>query len=352
MRSSPGTRFSPGLLLHADHSLAELGRLGRLAEDLGYRTLWYTDVRFGRECYLGLASIAARTGRLLLGPGVTDPYTRHPAITAAAIATFDEVCGGRALLGLGVGGQGFRELGLERPRPLAALRETVEIVRALLRGERVDSAGKVASLRGGRLTFTPPRDRIPIYFATHGAQVSRLAGRLADGVLIANTLHPRMLSSYVERVEAGLAGAGRTMAGFDLGLRVEACISADFEAAFSVMRRRMAARLIGQYPHWDYLDALGVRMPEAFRAVAARKDESAAGEAAPFLPREIVEATALAGDPEHVARQLAGVLRPEVGSVTIRPHCVPGGSVDDVIRAFAEEVLPRVAGLAESIDAR
>lgn len=345
-------RPSPGLLLYADHSLAELARLGRLAEELGYRTLWYTDVRFGRECYLGLASIAARTGRLRLGPGVTDPYTRHPAITAAAIATFDEVCEGRALLGLGVGGQGFRELGLERPRPVAALRETVEIVRALLRGERVDSTGKVASLRGGRLTFAPPRERIPIYFATHGAQVSRLAGRLADGVLIANTLLPRMLSLYVGRVEAGLADAGRTMADFDLGLRVEACISADFEAAFSVMRRRMAARLIGQYPHWDYLDALGIGMPETFRAVAARKDEGAAGTAAPFLPREIVEAMALAGDPEHVARQLAGVLRPEVGSITIRPHCVPGESVEDVVRAFAEEVMPRVAQLAGSTDAR
>ena len=339
-------RPSLGLLLYADHSLAELGRLGRRAEELGYRALWYTDVRFGRECYLGLASIAGQTEGLLLGPGVTDPYTRHPAITAATIATFDETCGGRALLGLGVGGQGFRELGLDRPRPVAALRETVQIVRALLRGERVDTQGKVASLTNGRLTFVPPRRRIPIYFATHGVQVSRLAGRLADGVLIANTLLPRMLSLYVERVEAGLADAGRTMADFDLGIRVEACISADSEAAFSVMRRRMAARLIGQYPHWDYLDALGVEMPEAFREIARRKDEAAAGEAAPFLPREIIEATALAGDAEHVARQLAGVLRPEVGSITIRPHCVPGESVEDVIRTFAEEVMPRVERLA------
>ena len=126
-----------GVLLFADYSLDELGRLGRLCEDLGYRCLWYTDVRFGRECYLGLASIAARTERIRLGPGVTDPYTRHPAITAAAIATFDEMCGGRARLGLGVGGQGFRELGIDRPRPITTLRETVSMVRALLRGRTI-----------------------------------------------------------------------------------------------------------------------------------------------------------------------------------------------------------------------
>ena len=331
-----------GVLLFADYSLEELGRLGRLCEDLGYRCVWYTDVRFGRECYLGLASIAAGTERILLGPGVTDPYTRHPAITAATIATFDEMCGGRARLGLGVGGQGFRELGIERLRPISALRETVGMVRALLSGERVDFGGKATSLVNGKLTFVPPRDRIPIYFATHGAQVSSLAGEIADGILIANTVHSGMLSFYLDRVEKGLEKSGRKMAHFDFGLRVEACISTDREAAVSVMRRRMAARLIGQYPHWDYLDTLGVEMPDAFRTIAASRDETRVGEAAAFVPDALLRSTVLAGDAEHVAGQLAGVLRPEVGSITIRPHCVEGESVEDVIQLFAEEVMPRV----------
>ncbi len=335
-----------GVLLFADYSLDELGRLGRLCEELGYRSLWYTDVRFGRECYLGLASIAAHTESIELGPGVTDPYTRHPAITAAAIATFDEMCGGRARLGLGVGGQGFRELGIDRPRPITALRETVAMVRALLRGERVDREGKIASLANGSLTFTPPRERIPIYFATHGAQVSALAGEIADGALIANTVHPGMLSFYLDRVGKGLAKSGRSMADFDFGLRVEACISADREAALAVMRRRMAARLIGQYPHWDYLDTLGVEMPDAFRSIAESGDDTRAGEAAAFVPDALIRSTVLAGDPERVARQLAGVLRPEVGSVTIRPHRVEGESVEDVIRLFAQEVMPRAVRLA------
>ena len=341
-----------GVLLFADYSLDELGRLGRLCEDLGYRCLWYTDVRFGRECYLGLASIAARTERIRLGPGVTDPYTRHPAITAAAIATFDEMCGGRARLGLGVGGQGFRELGIDRPRPITALRETVSMVRALLRGERVDSEGKIASLTNGRLTFRPPRERISIYFATHGAQVSALAGEIADGALIANTVHPGMLAFYLDRVGKGLAKSGRAMAEFDFGLRVEACISTDREAALAVMRRRMAARLIGQYPHWEYLDTLGVVMPDGFREIAKWGDETRAAEAAEFVPDALLRSTVLAGDAELVARQLAAVLRPEVGSITIRPHWVEGESAEDVIRSFAEEVIPQVERLAGTARAR
>ena len=101
------------------------------------------------------------------------------------------------------------------------------------------------------------------------------------------------------------------------------------------MRRRMAARLLGQYPHWDYLDTLGVQMPGAFREIAASGNEARAGEAADFVPDALVRSTVLAGDAEHVARQLAGVLRPEVGSITIRPHCVEGESAEDVIRLFA-----------------
>ena len=341
-------RPSLGLLLFADYSLEELVGLARLCEQVGYRSFWYTDVRFGRECYVGLSAVASRIGRLRLGPGVTDPYTRHPAMTAAAIATLDELSGGRAMLGLGVGGQGFRELGIERRLPVAALRETVEIVRALLRGETVSLQGKVVSLADGRLDFAPVRADIPIYFATHGAQVSKLAGRVADGVLIANTLHPRMLELYLDRVREGMEQANREPDSFDLGLRVEACISDDGEAAFAVMRRRMAWRLMGQYPHWAYLDEMGVRLPEAFGSIASTKDPRRIDEAAALMPPEIVEHTVLAGSTERVAERLATALRPEIASITIRPHCVPGESVGAVVRAFAEDVMPRALRLAAS----
>ena len=337
-----------GLLLFADYSLEELVGLGRLCEQLGYRSFWYTDVRFGRECYVGLSAVASHTSRLRLGPGVSDPYTRHPAMTAAAIATFDELSGGRALLGLGVGGQGFRELGIERRLPVAALRETVEIVRGLLRGETVSLQGKVISLSHARLHFEPIRADIPIYFATHGAQVSKLAGRIADGVLIANTLHPRMLDRYLGRIHEGMAQANREPGSFDLGLRVEACISDDGEAAFAVMRRRMAARLMGQYPHWAYLDEMGVQLPEAFESIASTKDSGRVDEAAALMPPEIVEHTVLAGNAERVAERLAAALRPEIASITIRPHCVPGESVDAVVHAFAEDVMPQALRLAAS----
>ena len=228
-----------GCLLNAEYPVAELVRLGQVAESLGYAQLWYTDLRLFRECFVGLTALAMSTHRIALGPGVTDPYSRHPAVTASTMATFDELAGGRALLGLGVGGTGFRELGISTKLPVAALRETVDVVRRLLAGERVTVEGKVVTLHEGRLQFTPVRKSMPIYFATHGAQVMRLAGEVADGVLVANTLVPSVLEFYLEQLRAGRAKTGRTLDDLDVSLRPEICLDADEDAAMVVMRRRV-----------------------------------------------------------------------------------------------------------------
>jgi 5,10-methylenetetrahydromethanopterin reductase len=335
-----------GVLLNAEYPAAELVRLGRLVEALGYDQLWYTDVRLFRECFVGLAALAMSTTRLELGPGVTDPYSRHPGVTAATIATFDELAGGRALLGLGVGGTGFRELGITAKLPVAALRETVDVVRRLLAGERVTVEGKVVALRDGRLQFTPVRKAIPIYFATHGAQVMRLAGEVADGVLLANTLVPDAIAFYLGRLREGAARAGRALDALDVALRPEVCIDADEAAARAVMRRRVAARLVAGYPHWEFLELLDVRLPEAFTAIAAAKDTTRLDEAAAALPDAVVDRTVLAGSAERIAERIAAALRPEITSITIRPHAVPGRSVADVLRVFAEQVVPRLPAAA------
>jgi 5,10-methylenetetrahydromethanopterin reductase len=334
-----------GVLLYSDYTTDELVALAELSESVGYQWFWYTDVRFARDCWLGLAAVAARTQRIRLGPGVTDPYSRHPALTASAIATLDEMCDGRAALGLGTGGAGFRELGLKQTLPVAALRETVEAVRALLRGGEATVEGKVITLTGGKLTFTPRRADVPIYFATHGAQVTRLAAQVADGVLIANTLAPAAFAHYLAQLDVGFTRAARDPSGFDIGLRVEAAVADDDDAAFAVMRRRAAARLLGQYPHWDHLTELGITLPPAFTELAQSRAPGAADRAAPLLPREAVETMVLAGNAESVAAQLARALHPRVTQLTVRPHAIKGQSVAEVIRAFAERVVPRALEL-------
>jgi 5,10-methylenetetrahydromethanopterin reductase len=331
-----------GVLLNAEYPAQDLIRLGVLAEQLGYSSFWYTDVRMLRECYIGLASVAVHTKRIRLATGVTDPYSRHPANTAAAIATLDELSDGRAMLGLGLGGSGFRELGFAKTLPVAAMRESIEVIRGLLRGEEVSLAGKVISLDRGRLQFQTLRPDLPIYIATQGAQISRLAGALADGVLIANVVSPAGLDFYVGQIAKGAAQAGRGLRNLDIQLRWEICISEDEAAALQTMRRRLAARLIAGYPRWDFLGPLGMQLPDAFTEIAQRKDLRQADAAAELLPMEMVDASMVAGGPARVAARIAPMLRPEVSGVTIRPHACAGTGVDAVMCAFVQEVMPRL----------
>src|SRR2546425_9897016 len=120
-----------------------------MAEAPGYDDFWLADGRFFREVYACLTFCALRTRRMRLGPCVTDPFSRHPALTAMAIATLDEISGGRAVLGLGAGVSGFRELGIDAARSAVAIREAVELIRRLLAGQSGTGKGPQGSFRGG-----------------------------------------------------------------------------------------------------------------------------------------------------------------------------------------------------------
>jgi len=260
---------------------------------------------------------------------------------ASSLATLDELTSGRAILGLGIGGQGLPELGIERKLPVAAMREAVEMIRPLLEGKEVSSQGKVVSLAGAKLAIKPVQDRIPIYFATHGAQIAKLAGQIADGVLIANTLNPAAFDFYVKQLDEGMAKAGRPAAAVDIGLRVEACIADDDEAAFAVMRKRVASRVLAQYPHWD----IWRRSASRCRTPSLRSQERRPWQVAGRC-RGGADAAGGGGvhgarrHPERCAQQLARGLGPRITHLTVRPHTVPGQDVAEVLAAFARDVVP------------
>ena len=113
------------------------------AEDLGCSRVWIPDEGLAaRECWVTLGAVAAATGSVEVGTGITNAYTRHPGMTAAAVATLDEASGGRAALGIGAGGAlTLTALAIERRAPITAMRELVTTSRALWSGETVDRDG-------------------------------------------------------------------------------------------------------------------------------------------------------------------------------------------------------------------
>lgn len=172
------------------------------AEELGFDRVWvYDEGLITRDVHVVMAAIAMATERIEIGPGITNPYTRHPGQTAAAIASIDELSGGRAFYGIGAGGSlTLDPLALERRRPLAAVRESIEATRRLFGGGPVDHDGAFAPLRAASLPYARPD--IEIWLAGRGPKMLAMGGEIADGVML-DFIHKPSLGDYVERVRTG-----------------------------------------------------------------------------------------------------------------------------------------------------
>jgi 5,10-methylenetetrahydromethanopterin reductase len=318
-------RTELGLLHLGSRPAPELGGLARRVEALGYDALWISDEKFYRDPFVSLAVAAQATTRLQLGTGVTEPYARHPALIAMAMATVAELCPGRCFIGLGAGGPGFPPMGVRRERPVQAMTEAVAILRGLLRGERVDLRGEVLSFRGGRLNF--PATPLPVYVAARGRRMLRVAGAIADGVVMAPFASEAALDQAAALARAGGGGA-RLIA------RVDVCIARDRAAARRAVRYFVALPVWVSYPDWGYVEDLGIRLPEALRRLIARREYGDIAAAAELLPEAMVDHFAVAGTEADVADQLARIAT-RVSQVLVHPVASPDRDVDAVVADVA-----------------
>jgi 5,10-methylenetetrahydromethanopterin reductase len=330
-----------GVGLPPSSPVADLVTLAEQIERLGYRYLWVNDERLERDAFAVLAAISQRTERLRVGPGVTNPYSRHPALIATATATLDELSGGRAVLGLGAGGTNHQALGIDRKSPVIALRDGVELIRGLWAGSTITIDGPVVRAREARLDFAPPRPRIPVYIGGRGPRVLELAGEVAEGVIVGNVATRDGWSYALDRVAAGAARAGRDVGELRLTAWLYACVADDEVEALEAIRPMAATSLVTSRP---VLGDLGIEMPDDFRArMEARGwslDREVVAEAAAVLPAELVHRFGIAGTPDACRSRLGRLLEafPEISQVAIVPFAPRGGTVLGTLTRFIDEV--------------
>ena len=182
----------------------------QIAEAAGVHSAWVPEA-WGRDAFTILTLLADKTKRINLGTAIVNTYSRTPAALAQHFATLDEVSGGRMLLGLGTSGPQVIEHfhGVAFQPPLQRMREYVEIINTLMKGEPLKYSGKVFDLqRGFTLRFQPVRDHIPIYLATLNARSVKMTAELADGWL--PILIPiEHLKSEIDNLRQASVAAGR-----------------------------------------------------------------------------------------------------------------------------------------------
>jgi 5,10-methylenetetrahydromethanopterin reductase len=269
-----------GVWFEPTQPVARLVELARLAEELGATACFVADEGTERDVYIALTAIVSATG-LTVAPAITNPFSRHPVTTAAAIATLAELAPGRVIHGVGVGGSRVLDpIGADPARPYTALAELLEHNRRLLGGEAIGPA-RLAWFDGD----------VPIGVAGRGPRVQRLAAEKADWII---------LSAKSMTELPGVADEVRS--------RGPAKIAWSAYLAYSDVERRRVLR------HFSYM---AVDAPPEIRDAVGLDDTTTAEvrahmlagrmeEAAALLPDAMVDLYAVAGSPEEIAAAIAG----------------------------------------------
>jgi probable F420-dependent oxidoreductase len=208
----------------------------KLAESLGYDAAYVTHID-GRDSLNVCTAYALATERIRVGTGVIPIYTRTPASMAQVAATIADLSGGRLVLGLGVSHRPVVEawFGQTIDKPLAETREYVAIVRAILSGEQPPAGEKWRSAFA--LNTIGPFPELPIYLAGLSPKMLRLAGEIADGVILWLCNPEYIRDVVVPEVAAGREKAGKPVEGFDIVAAVPGALVDDPAAAYATMRR-------------------------------------------------------------------------------------------------------------------
>jgi len=323
------TQAKSGVVLQGvDEPSAFCGMVEEI-ENLGFDHLWLTDSSLhARNCYSYLSLAGERTSRLLLGTAVTNPATRHPAITAAAAATVDEISGGRFTLGIGTGDRPLLALGMN-PSSLAELEAAVEGIRRLWRGEQVDLAARDFKLVGAHLRFAARAD-IPVFISASGPKTLELAGRIADGAILLVGLFPEALKWAISHVAKAAEAVGRARP--QVAVFAYGAVDEDEDAALD-SARSIAAWFPQTAPHICDLAGLPREVAGRVRASYRGGEFQEAAASARDLPDEFVRKVALAGGRERAASQIRAALEAGADSVHVFPL---GNRRMSTVRAFAE----------------
>lgn len=285
------------VLYHGIDSGADLREYGRLAEEGGFESLWVTERYFHEETFSMLGFLAAATRDIKLGLGVANPYTRHPALLAMACATLDRISGGRFLLGLGRSDRSVIQgrMGIPYGRPLSTLEATVVTLRGLLAGERVGKA---------RLAISPAQEKPPIYLAAIGPRALRLAGAIADGVLL-NAYTPTVYVRYaVNEVRRAAEEAGRDPRSVDIACMLTTRLTDDTESIWPGLKQRIV-RLLAEPQVGEILLEKGGFDPSILAPIRASEKSDDGKNAATLISDDMVESFYLVGSQERCKERIA-----------------------------------------------
>ena len=247
------------LYMQDKHNMQYELEMAKYAEERGFSEIWQADTRLARDCIVMMSAFLTETERLRIGSGVLPIWTRNPAVIASSWSTMWELGGqgpdgrGRVMLGLGAWWEPIASrVGVDRRKPLTAMREHIEALRQLFTMEEVTYEGKFVHLDRVRLDVafgdTSPRD-IPLYIGATGPKMLQLAGEICDGVVLNYVVSVDYIRNAVALIEKGAQKAGKTLADVDRPELLVCCLSDERPDLAMAEAKKLAAYYFATEPH-------------------------------------------------------------------------------------------------------
>ncbi|MBP8973398.1 MAG: LLM class flavin-dependent oxidoreductase [Anaerolineae bacterium] len=292
------------LYLQDAHPLADAIQYVQYAEDRGFEAVWQAESRLVRDAIVPMAAYAATTRRIKVGSGVINNWTRNVALTAATFLTLDDLAPNRILLGIGAWWDPLaKNVGIERTKPLLAMREHVTVVRDLLAMKNVTFHGEFVHVTGIELDIVhgrrEPRN-VPIYIGATGPKMLALAGEIGDGVLLNYLVSPAYNVAALEQLESGAKLAGRRVDDIDRPQLVVCSVDNDRKKALDGARQ-LVTQYLGQQPH--IMKASGVSselLDEIHQVLTWPATEEQIERAMTLVPDDVVQLITASGTPAEV----------------------------------------------------
>lgn len=333
--------LSFGVTFMLDPPPSRVVELARLAEDYGFDYVWAWDSHvLWQDVYPVFTLIATNTERVRIGPCVTNPATRDITVTASALATLNQISGGRMVMGMGRGDSARRVIG-KPPVTVEHMEEACRQIRDLAEGREIDYEGTPLRLKWAS-------GRLPVWVAAYGPKALRAAGRVADG-LIMQLADPYIIEWSLRYVREGAEEAGRPFDDIQIMSAAPAYVTDDMEAAREQVRwfPAMVSNHVVDLVHRYASTALPAELTEFIRARDHYDyaDHGRTGaEHASFVTDEVVDRFCVLGTPERCLTKLRELEALGVDQFNIY------SMVDDpagVIRSFGEELIPAFRGEEE-----
>jgi len=292
------------LYLQDKHPIRDGMEYCKYAEERGFEAVWQAESRLVRDAIVPMAAYAAVTKRLKVASGVINNWTRNIGLLASTFLTLDDLAPDRVICGIGAWWDPLaRNVGIERRKPLVAMRETVTVLRRLLNMENVTFHGEFVHVTGIELDVVhgrrEPRN-VPIYIGATGMQMMELAGEIADGVVLNYCVPPEYNDTALEHLERGARKAGRTLDDLDRPQLVVCSVHEDREVALDGARE-LLTQYLAQQPHIAKASQVSPAVVAEIQSILGwPATHEQIRRAMKLVPDDLVERITASGTPEEV----------------------------------------------------